>query len=218
MFANRSEAGRGLAERLGAYRDRREVLILALPRGGAIIGREIAASLHADLDVLIVRKIGVPWQPELAAGALSETGAVHWNRDVISSAGGLDDYLGREVARQRQEIARRVDLYRQGAAITALDGRTVILVDDGVATGATIKAAIETLKKEPISRLAAAVPVAPPSTADELRRMVDEFVCLETPGLFLSVGGHYRDFTQVTDEEVVRILKEARAGSRGLAA
>src|SRR5574341_188273 len=153
MFNDRKDAGIKLAERLTEYKDRDGALVLALPRGGAVVGFEVARRLGADLDVLIVRKIGVPWQPELAAGAVSETGTIYLNRDVISSVGGLDAYLDKEIARQRDEISRRVALYRGGAAIRDLKGKTIILVDDGIATGATMKAAIETLRKEPIKKL-----------------------------------------------------------------
>lgn len=211
MFINRIDAGFRLAERLHEYKDREGTLILALPRGGVAVGYELALRLNAPLDVLIVRKIGVPWQPELAAGAISETGTVYLNRDVIAMAGDLDEYLKKEIARQKEEIARRIILFRSGAPIRELAGKTIILVDDGVATGATIKAAIETLKKERIAKLVAAVPVAPPQTAEELRHMVDEFVCLETPEYFMAVGSHYVDFTQVSDEEVVKLLRQSGA-------
>jgi putative phosphoribosyl transferase len=215
MFTNREDAGIRLAGKLTAYKGRDDVLVLALPRGGAVVGFELAQRLGAALDVLIVRKIGVPWQPELAAGAVSETGTVYLNKDVISLAGHLDIYLEQEIKRQKQEIARRVDLYRGGAPIRVLADKTVILVDDGVATGATMKAAIQTLKKEGIARLVVAVPVAPPETAAEIRRMADEFLCLETPDLFMAVGGYYGDFTQVTDEEVVQLLRRAEMLQKG---
>lgn len=211
MFLNRNDAGLRLSERLSAYRDQENVLVLALPRGGVVTGFELARRLNAPLDVLIVRKIGVPWQPELAAGAVSETGTVHLNRDVISAVGGLNEYLDQEISRQKEEIARRIALYRGGAPIKELAGKTVILVDDGVATGATMMAAIETLKKEGIAKLVVAVPVVPPLTAGEIRHMADEFVCLETPAYFMAVGSHYADFTQVTDEEVVRLLRQSEA-------
>jgi putative phosphoribosyl transferase len=207
MFINRTDAGVRLAEKLNNYMDREGVLVLALPRGGVAVGFELARRLNAGLDVVIVRKIGVPSQPELAAGAISETGTVHLNRDVISSIGGLNAYLDEEIARQREEISRKILLYRGGAPIRELAGKTIILVDDGVATGATMKAAIETMKRERIAKLVVAVPVAPPQTAEELRHMADEFVCIETPEYFMAVGKHYMDFDQVTDEEVVEMLR-----------
>ena len=219
MFIDRKDAGNQLAERLKEYHGREEVLVLALPRGGVVVGFEIAAQLKADLDVLIVRKIGFPRQPELAAGAVAETGTVVLNKEILSSSGGATAaYVEQETARQKEEIVRRVALYRKGAAIKALKDRTVILVDAGVATGATMKAAIEALKKEGLRKLVIAVPVAPPVTAEELRGMADEFICIGTPPDFMSVGSHYLDFTQVTDEEVVRLLEKAGAVEGGKAA
>jgi putative phosphoribosyl transferase len=210
VFKNRKEAGMHLAEKLGAFADQRDVLVLALPRGGVVTGAEIAGRLNAPLDVLIVRKIGHPFQPELAAGAISETGSIVYNDEVIAAAGVTKDYLRGEAARHREEIARRRQLYRGGQKIAQLRGKTVILVDDGVATGATMKAAVETLRREQVGMLVAAVPVAPPSTAAELERMVDVFVYLDLPADFMAVGNYYDDFRQVTDEEVTQLLKDFR--------
>ncbi len=207
MFTNRTDAAVQLAEKLKEYKDQEGVLVLALPRGGIPVGFELARRLNASLDVLIVRKIGVPSQPELAAGAISETGTVHLNKDVIAAVGDLNAYIEKEIVRQNEEISRRIMLYRGGRPIRELAGKFIILVDDGVATGATVKAAIETMKKEQIAKLVVAVPVAPPSTAKELKHMADEFVCIETPEHFMAVGSHYIDFTQVTDEEVVKLLR-----------
>jgi putative phosphoribosyl transferase len=212
MFKDRKDAGLQLAGKLGAFAGQENVLVLALPRGGVVTGVEVARRLKASLDVLIVRKIGHPWQPELAVGAVSETGTVVYNEDVVSSVGVTKEYLRAEVARQKEEIARRIQLYRGGQKIEKLTGKTVILVDDGVATGATMKAAIETLKKEKIEKLIVAVPVAPPSTAAELRSMADIFVCLEIPEDFMAVGSYFGDFTQVTDLDVVKLLEDFRAG------
>lgn len=209
MFHDRKEAGIRLAGRLSHYRDGKDVLVLALPRGGVVTGFEIARSLRAPLDVLIIRKIGFPGQPELAVGAVSETGAVVLNRSIISSYGVSDEYINQEVLRQKGEIERRINMYRKGKGMHEITGRIIVLVDDGVATGATMKAAIQTLKREDIARLVVALPVAPPETAVELGKMVDELVCLETPEGFLAVGNYYHDFTQVSDEEVVMMLEEA---------
>lgn len=212
MFRDRIDAGIKLAERLKNYKDSKEVLILALPRGGVVTGFEIARYLNAPLDVLIVRKIGVPWQPELAMGAVSETGTVVLNQFVVSAYRISKDYIQDEISRQKEEISRRLKLYRKGKGISKLEAKTIILVDDGVATGATMKAAIETLRKERTRKLVVAIPVSPPDTADELKRMTDEFICMETPLDFMAVGAHYQDFTQVSDEEVVRLLKMAEIG------
>jgi putative phosphoribosyl transferase len=209
MFRNRSEAGSRLAARLDSYKDRNDVIVLALPRGGVVTGYEIARAIGAPLDVLIVRKVGFPYQPELAAGAVAETGSVVLNKDIISMGGLSEEALRPEIDRQKEEIARRVVLYRAGRKLSNLRGKTVILVDDGVATGATMKAAIAALKKEHIAKLVVALPVAPPETVEVLRRMVDELICLETPLYFMAVGAHYGDFTQVTDEEVVKLLQRS---------
>jgi len=209
MFRNRTEAGIRLGEKLGQYRDRGDVIVLALPRGGVVTGFEVARLLNVPLDVLIVRKIGFPGQEELAAGAVSETGSVVLNRDIVAMGGLSEEFLQRETDRQKQEIERRVALYRAGRRLAGLAGRTVILIDDGVATGATVKAAIAALKQEKLARLVLALPVAPPDTVNVLRAMVDELVCLETPQYFMAVGAHYQDFTQVADEEVVKLLQRS---------
>lgn len=208
MFKDRSDAGAQLSLILKEYKDKEGVLVLALPRGGVVTGYEIACYLNVPLDVVIVRKIGFPGQPELGIGAVSETGTVVLNQFIISTYGVPSDYIAREVSRQKEEISRRVKLYRRGKELLALKGKIVILVDDGVATGATMKAAITTLKEEKLTKLIVALPVAPPDIADELEQMVDEFVCIETPIDFTAVGAYYHDFTQVSDEEVVELLQK----------
>jgi len=209
MFNDRSDAGIQLASKLKEYKDQEGVLILALPRGGVVTGYEVSRYLNAPLDIIIVRKIGFPGQPELGIGAVSETGTVFLNKFIITTYGVPKDYIERETSRQKEEIARRVKLYRKGKSLPALEGKTIILVDDGVATGATIKAAITTLRKEKLNKLIVALPVAPPEVADELQQMVDEFICLETPLDFMAVGAHYVDFTQVSDDEVVELLQRS---------
>ena len=215
MFIDRRDAGIQLAKRLKKYRGQKDILVLALPRGGMVTAFEIAKSLGAPIDVLIVRKIGFPGQPELAVGAVSETGTVALNQSIVSMYGVSEDYIQKETLRQKEEISRRVKLYRKGKTISGLDDKTIILVDDGVATGATVKAAIMTLKKEKIARLILALPVGPRDTADELKEMVDEFICIETVEDFYAVGAHYADFTQVSDEEVVAMLERSAAGQKG---
>ena len=206
IFADRREAGAELATRLESYRDTEGVMVLALPRGGVVTGSAVAAYLNCRLDVIIIRKVGFPGQPEFAIGAVSETGTVVLNEQVVSSYGVSTEYVEEEVSRQKHELERRVELYRKGKRLPELKGKTIILVDDGVATGASMKTAISTLKEEGIEKLVVAVPVAPPSTVMELEEMTDEVVCLETPADFMAVGGYYRDFTQVTDEEVIEVL------------
>jgi len=207
MFTDRREAGNQLASRLREYKDELGVLVLALPRGGVATGYEIARALNVPLDIVIVRKLGFPGQPELGIGAISETGTVILNESIISTYGVPKDYIDHEISRQKEEITRRVKLYRKGKKLLSLEGKTIILVDDGVATGATIKAAIATLKKEKLKKLVVALPVAPPGVADELKQMVDTFICIETPFDFMAVGAYYRDFAQVSDEEVVDFLE-----------
>jgi len=210
MFRDRKDAGARLAENLKEYAGRQGVIVLALPRGGVVVGAEVANLLKAPLDVLIVRKIGHPWEQELAAGAIAETGAIVYNDEIAGGYGVTREYLEEETERQRGEIRRRQELYRNGKRLANLAGRTVLLVDDGVATGATMKAAIEALKQEPIGKLIVAIPVAPKETAAELRSMADGFVCLDTPVDFMAVGSYYADFRQTMDAEVVALLRDSR--------
>lgn len=210
VFDNRQAAGRQLAARMEGYRDRDKLLVLALPRGGVTVGFEIARQLDCPLDVLIVRKIGCPGNPELAAGAISETGTLVRNEEVIAFQRIPEEFFAAEIARQRQEIDRRLASYREGRSIGSLTDRTILLVDDGVATGASLKAAVATLRQEGLAELVVAVPVAPPETAREMAAQVNAWVCLETPANFAAVGQFYRDFRQVEDAEVVALLKTAR--------
>jgi predicted phosphoribosyltransferase len=210
IYRDRKEAGKRVAERLSHYRDEPGVIVLGLPRGGVVVAHEVAAALHAPLDVLIVRKIGFPGNPELAVGALSETGTLVLNEEIIASYGVSRDYLTGETARQKEEIARRTVLFRGGEGLPPLAGKSVILVDDGVATGATVKAAVATLRQEKLARLVVALPVASPDAEEVIRRMVDEWVCLQAPPGFRAVGSYYQDFDQVEDAEVVSLLRQTR--------
>ncbi len=210
IFKNRTEAGAMLAERLMHYASRKDVIVLALPRGGVANGLELAKRLNCPLDIIIVRKIGFPGQPELAVGAVSETGAVVLNDEVISMGRVSSRYIEDETNRQKEEIKRRKILYREGAEIPPLKDKTVILVDDGVATGATMKAAIAALKEESPARLVVALPVASVEAEESIKEMVDEMVCLQTPPGFMAVGSYYEDFKQVSDDEVVEMLRTSR--------
>ncbi len=213
MFSNRQDAGRQLAQRLTHLADR-DPLILGLPRGGVMVAAEIADSLGAPLDVLVVRKLGAPAQPELAIGAV--TNGDHprqiLNDRVIRSLGVDRDYLDREIERQLDEVRRRQTLYRAGRPAARLGGRCLIVVDDGIATGATVRAGILALKMIAATRIVLAVPVAPPETAQTLEGEVDELVCLHTPAGFTAVGSFYTDFSQVTDEQVIALLSPQTAG------
>lgn len=210
FYKDRRDAGQQLAGKLMHYRDKPDVIVLGLPRGGVTVAYEIAKALHCQLDILIVRKIGFPGNPELAAGAVSETGTVVLNEDIVSGYGVSREYLERETARQKEEIARRITLYREGRGVPDLAGKTVILVDDGVATGATVKAAISTLKEEGLAKLVVALPVAAKEAEREIAPTVDEWICLQAPAWFGAVGRFYSDFTQVEDEDVVAMLGRNR--------
>jgi putative phosphoribosyl transferase len=207
VFKDRKDAGKQLAGILGHYRDKSDVIVLGLPRGGVTVAAEIAEGLRCPLDILIVRKIGFPGDPEFAVGAVSETGTVVFNESIVAGYRVSRDYLEQETARQKTEIVRRLALYRGGKGVPPLAGKTVILVDDGVATGATIKAAISTLKQENIARLVVALPVATQEAERAIAPLVDEWLCLQLPPGFRAVGQYYSDFTQVEDEDVVAMLK-----------
>ncbi len=213
VLKNRHEAGRLLAERLDAYRDDPKGIILALPRGGVPVGFTLSQALHLPLDVLITRKLGAPGNPEFALGALSETGTLFLNEEALRALAVTRQALEPTIRIQREEIARRQTLYRKGRSLPSLADRTVLLVDDGVATGATFLASAQALRNLGVHRLVAALPLAPSETCERIRQQVDELVVLLTPEPFFAVGNHYEDFRQVEDEEVVRYLDQAQAES-----
>lgn len=210
IFQNREEAGRLLAAKLAPYRGDPNGLILALPRGGVAVGYELSLALHMPLNVFITRKLSMPDNPEYAVGALSETGAIYINPDAVDALRLSHDDLERLMQAQQPEVTRRRVLYRQGRALPALAGRTVILVDDGIATGATFFATIEAIAELSPRRIVAAIPVAPCDTIARVRRAVDELIVLATPDPFTSVGAAYEHFTQVDDAEVLAYLQAAR--------
>ena len=218
-FMNRGEAGRRLADKLLHLKDRKPI-VLALPRGGVAVGFEIARALDAPLDIVLVRKIGVPGQPELALGAVTD-GASHEtfiDRDLAASLDVPDSYIDGESARQLEEIERRRKLYCEGRPPPEIAGRTAIIVDDGVATGATMRVALQAVRRRGPARLVLAVPVAPPDTLAALLESADEAVCLETPVGLGAIGFYYRDFHQMSDAEVTDLLGRAprnRATNRG---
>jgi putative phosphoribosyl transferase len=201
-FRDRSDAGRQLAERLAEYRDRPDVIVLALPRGGVPVGAEIARALGAPLDVFVVRKLGVPGHEELAMGALASGGARVINDVVVRRARISDAALDAVTAREQAEVTRRERLYRGDRPPPDVRGRTVLLVDDGLATGATMRAAVEASRQSDPRRIIVAVPVGSPETCASLRRVAEDVVCLATPEPFVAVGFWYEDFGQVSDEEV----------------
>lgn len=211
LFRNRRDAGERLAAALDKYKERRPV-VLALPRGGVPVAAEVATRLDAPLDLILVRKIGVPIQPELAMGAVADGGAptVVRNEEVIRMAGVDKESFKRVQDRELQEIERRRRSYLGDRPRLDVAGRVVIVVDDGVATGATTRAALRSVANQTPSALVLAVPVAPPDVASTLRREVDELVCLETPEDFYAIGTYYDDFRQVSDDDVRRLLAEHR--------
>jgi putative phosphoribosyl transferase len=209
MFRNREEAGRRLADKLSHYRNDPTALILALPRGGVAVGYQLSLALHVPLDVFITRKIGAPSNPEYAIGAVAETGSHFLNQEAVSSFGLSRHGLDRLIRAQEKEIARRKDLYRQGRPLPQLTGRTVLLVDDGLATGSTFMASALAIRGLQPRRLVGVIPVGPSSTIREVRAHVDELVVLMTPDPFEAVGNFFVEFTQVEDRDVVEYLNLA---------
>jgi predicted phosphoribosyltransferase len=206
LFRDRREAGRLLAAKLTAYANRPDVIVSALPRGGVPVAYEVARALGAPLDVFVVRKLGVPGSEELAMGAVA-TGGVRVLNDQLVNRLGIPDHLIDAVAvREGQELARRERLYRGGRPLLDVRDRTVILVDDGLATGATMHAAIAALRQLYPARIVVAVPTASPETCEEMRAEVDDVICAITPEPFQAVGRWYQDFAQTTDEEVQDLL------------
>jgi predicted phosphoribosyltransferase len=214
FFRDRREAGRLLAAKLAAYANRPDVIVLALPRGGVPVAYEVAHALNAPLDIFLVRKLGVPGYEELAMGAIA-TGGVRVLNDQLVGGLRIPDYIVNEVAAsEQQELARRERLYRGDRPAPEVRGRTVILVDDGLATGATMLAAVKALRQQQPARIVVAVPTASPETCEQLRAEVDDIICAITPEPFHAVGLWYEDFSQTTDEEVRDLLARSAEASR----
>jgi uncharacterized protein (TIGR00369 family) len=212
-FRNRADAGRQLASRLLPLKGQ-DVVVLGLPRGGVAVAAEVARALEAPLDVILVRKLGVPVQPELGMGAIGEGDARVINADVVRYARVSEADISAVEQRERAELERRIKRFRGDAPRVPLEGRTAILVDDGVATGSTARAACQVARAQGAAKVVLAVPVAPPSVSATLADDADEVICLETPERFLAIGEWYEDFSQTRDEEVVSLLRAARdAGS-----
>jgi predicted phosphoribosyltransferase len=206
-FEDRTDAGRQLAGSIGPYD---APVVLGLARGGLPVAREVADALEAPLDVVLVQKIGAPNQPEYAVGAVAPDGVRIDNTDAIVELGLDEATLERLAARELEELERREASYRDGRPPVPLEGRTVILVDDGLATGTSMRAAIEYVERQSPAAVVVAVPIGAIDTCEELRREVDELVCLQTPSFFFAVAQGYMNFSQTTDAEVRRILREAR--------
>ena len=208
-FANRTEAGRLLVEKLVKYAGRDDVIVLGLPRGGVPVAFEVAQRLGAPLDVFIVRKLGVPGFEELAAGAIASGGVRVLNEDVTRAIPHADEMIEAVTVRETAELERREQIYREGRPPPELRGRVVILVDDGLATGATMRAAVKALRQRGVAKIVVAVPVGPPDTCREIEQQADETICLSTPPFFQAVGQYYEDFSQTSDEDVRELLSQA---------
>jgi len=209
MFQDRRDAGRQLAKKLQAYGDDPSVLVLGLPRGGVPVAFEVAQALHVPLDVFVVRKLGVPGHEELAMGAVGGEGVRVLNAEVIRGLGISSTVIDSAAAAEMREVKRQQREYRGDAAFPSLAGRTVIVVDDGLATGSTMRAAVQALRQSHPARIVVAVPVAAPDSVERLRREADEVVCVDTPEMFYAVGVWYERFGQTSDAEVRSLLEAA---------
>jgi len=209
LFKDRLEAGRQLAERLKQEVQAPDIIVLALPRGGVPVGYEVARGLGASLDVFLVRKLGLPWHPELAMGAIASGGTTVMNEGVVRSMGVAQEDIDTVIRKEQAELERRERLYRGDRPHPQVTGRTVILVDDGLATGSSMRAALKALRQSNPGRLLAAVPVGPADVCRQLTKEADEAMCLSTPSHFEAVGKWYRNFEQTSDDEVRSYLGQA---------
>lgn len=211
-FQNRSEAGRLLAEKLQRYSDNPKVVVLALPRGGVPVGYEIATQLNVPLKIFLVRKLGVPGHEEFAMGAIASGGIWFVNEQIVRQLGISQQQVQQVIEQEERELERRVKAYGAEFSRIPVRDQIIILVDDGLATGATMRAAVAALKPQHPDRIIVAVPVASPSTCEELGHEVDEMICARTPEDFYAVGQWYEDFSQTSDDEVRELLRRAQAG------
>ncbi len=204
MFSDRAEAGRLLAGKLGKY-GKTDAVVFGIPRGGVVTAAEVARILKLSLSVLVVRKLGAPYNPELAVGAVANDGKPHWNEDVVAHLGVGEDYKKRILEAEFSEVKRRLALFGVGPELN-VKSKIIVVVDDGIATGATMKAGVKCIRNAGAKRIVVAVPVCPPDAPAEFAGLADEFVCLETPAFFQAVGQFYAEFGPVSDEEVKRLL------------
>jgi putative phosphoribosyl transferase len=208
LLRNRVEAGKQLAQALKTASE--NAIVLAVPRGGVVVGYEVARALGVPLDVIVTKKIGAPDNPELAIGAVAEDGTFILDEDLVERLGVSREYIKAEVERQRQEIQRRLVRYRGDVPYPSLKNREVIVVDDGVATGSTLKAALRLVRNKGAKTVTVAIPVGPADTIRELEKLADRVICLQTPEPFYAIGQFYVDFAQTSDEEVTELLKLSR--------
>ncbi|MGQ0751723.1 MAG: phosphoribosyltransferase [Betaproteobacteria bacterium] len=211
IFSDRRDAGAALAAQLSRYQHRHDVVVLALPRGGVPVAYEVAGALGAPLDVFVVRKLGVPGRRELAMGAIAPGGVRVLDRQIIAAYGIPEAAVERTAREERLELERRERAYREDRDPVAISGQTVLLIDDGLATGATMKAAVQAARAGTPKRVVVAVPVGAPSTCAEMAEIADEVVCVSKPEPFYAVGQWYADFSQTSDDEVRKLLRESRA-------
>lgn len=209
IFVDRIDGGRQLAARLVQYQDRDDAVVIGLPRGGVVTGSEVAERLRLPLDVTCPKKIGAPNNPEYAIGAVTETGEVLFDTEVITMLGVSDDYIRGKVAEKKALAQERIRVFHEAHPPVPLKGKTVIIVDDGIATGFTMKAAIQSVRASHPAKIVVAVPVSPPESLYEIASMVEEAVCLETPVFFQAVGQFYHQFSQTDDSEVIGLLERA---------
>jgi putative phosphoribosyl transferase len=209
LFKDRTAAGQVLAVKLAAYANRADVLVLALPRGGVPVAFEVAQALNAPLDVFVVRKLGVPGQKELAMGAIASGGIRILNEDIIREEKIDELAIDKVTAKEQQELDRRQSLYRGDRPKPVIQGRTIILIDDGLATGATMRAAIAALQKQQPAKIVVAVPISSPQIYQQIKSLVDEIICADTPSPFYCVGLWYEKFPQTSDKEVRHLLNQA---------
>ena len=210
MFKDRNEAGRLLAERLGAYKNQKNVVVIGLPRGGVPVAYQIAKALNLPLDIIASRKLGMPGNPEAAMGAITVDGEKVLDTKLIAMFEIDQDYIDNEIANEQAEAERREKLYRAGRSPLVLLNKTVILVDDGVATGSTMRVAIQSVRRQKAKKIVLVVPVAPREFIQEIAPDVEEITCIQTPTDFVALSPYYEVFDQVEDKEVVRLMSSAR--------
>ena len=207
IFKNRLEAGQKLAEKLIKYKDQKNILVIGLPRGGLILAQEIAKKINSPLDIVVPRKIGAPNNPEFAIGAITEEGEPFLNEDIIDYYKISKEYIAQEIAQEKKEAQRRLKVYRGEKEVISYNDKIIILVDDGIATGSTMLAALAFLKKKKVKKIIVAVPVLARDTIKIIEKEVEELIYLEAPLFFGAIGAFYREFDQTTDQEVVAIMK-----------